>query len=81
MVNSVGVKSLNQLEEGQTGTIISVLGGMGASKRLADLGLVNGKDIKVIRKTLFRGPLQIEVSGSRLILGRGLTSKILVELK
>jgi Fe2+ transport system protein FeoA len=30
---------------------------------------------------LFSGPLQIEVCGSRLVLGRGLASKITVELK
>lgn len=76
-----GMKNLSQLEEGQSGIIISIFGGGGASKRLADLGLVKGKKVKVIRKALFRGPVQIEVSGSRLILGRGLTAKIMVELK
>ena len=79
--SSNGMKSLNQMEEGQSGVIISILGGGGATKRLADLGLVKGKKIKVIRKTLFRGPVQIEVGGSRLILGRGLTAKIMVEVK
>jgi ferrous iron transport protein A len=79
--SSKGMKSLNQLDEGQSGVIVSIFGGGGASKRLADLGLVRGKRIKIIRKTLFRGPVQIEVGGSRLIIGRGLTAKIMVELK
>jgi ferrous iron transport protein A len=79
--SSKGMKSLNQLDEGQSGVIVSIFCGGGASKRLADLGLVRGKRIKIIRKTLFRGPVQIEVGGSRLIIGRGLTAKIMVELK
>jgi len=30
---------------------------------------------------MFSGPVQIEVSGSKLVLGRGLASKIQVKLK
>ena len=73
--------SLTELEDGQTAIIVSVLGGKMLTKRLADLGLTSGTAIKVIRKTLFSGPIQIEVSGSRLVLGRGLASKIFVVLK
>jgi ferrous iron transport protein A len=51
------------------------------TKRLADLGITSGTVVKVIRKTLFSGPVQVEVAGSRLVLGWGLASKILVEIK
>ncbi|HNR40632.1 MAG TPA: FeoA family protein [Bacteroidales bacterium] len=73
-----GEMSLIEVEDGQTGIIVSVVGGKNLTKRLADLGLVSGTEIKVIRKALFSGPLQVEVSGSRLVLGRGLASKIMV---
>lgn len=73
--------SLTDLKDGQTGIIISVAGGRMLTKRLADLGLTSGTEIKVLGRTLFSGPLQIEVSGSRLVLGKGLASKILVTLK
>ncbi|NMC37439.1 MAG: ferrous iron transport protein A [Bacteroidales bacterium] len=69
---------LTDLDDGQTGTIISVVGGRNLTKRLADLGLTAGTRIRVIRRTLFSGPVQIEVAGSRLVLGRGLASKIMV---
>ncbi|HJX70540.1 MAG: hypothetical protein A2Y87_09200 [Bacteroidetes bacterium RBG_13_46_8] len=72
---------LIDLEDGQTGIIVSVMGGKKATKRLADLGLAPGTAIKVLRKTLFSGPVQIEICGSKLAIGRGLASKILVELK
>jgi ferrous iron transport protein A len=72
---------LTELEDGQTGIIISVLGGKILTKRLADLGITSGTEVKVIRRTLFSGPVQVEVAGSRLVLGNGLASKIMVELK
>ena len=74
-------KSLTELEDGQTGIIVSVAGGRMLTKRLADLGLNSGTEIKIIRRSLFSGPVQVEVAGSRLVLGRGLASKIMVELK
>ncbi len=76
-----GKKNLTDLEDGQTGIIDSISGGKEAAKRLADLGLTTGTVIKVLRRTLFSGPVQIEVCGSKLVLGRGLASKIMIEAK
>lgn len=72
---------LTDLELGQRGEIISIMGGLMAIKRLADLGLISGTRVKVIKKAPFSGPIKIEVRGSRLVLGRGLASKILVKVK
>jgi Fe2+ transport system protein FeoA len=71
---------LTDLELGQKGEIISIMGGLMATKRLADLGLTSGTKIKVIKKAPFSGPIKIEFRGSRLVLGRGLASKILVKI-
>jgi len=73
--------TLTDLDNGQTGNIVSIAGGKMASKRLADLGLTPGIEIRVLRKALFSGPIVIEACGSKLVIGRGLASKILVELK
>ena len=73
--------SLIEIKDGQAGIIVSVLGGKMLTKRLADLGLTSGTEIKVIGRTLFSGPVQIEVNGSRVVIGKGLASKIAVELK
>jgi len=81
MNSKKGRISLTKLEDGQTAIIVSVQGGKMLTKRLADLGITSGKVVKVIRKTLFSGPVQVEVAGSRLVLGWGLSSKILVETK
>ncbi len=81
MYNEKDKKYLTDLKDGQIGIIISIAGGRKASKRLADLGLAPGAGIKVLSKTMFSGPVQIEVCGSKLVLGSGLASKIIVVLK
>ncbi|HOF20708.1 MAG TPA: FeoA family protein [Bacteroidales bacterium] len=72
-------RSLIDLQEGQSGIVLSLNGGRNLTKRLADLGMGPGTRITVLRTSLFSGPVQVEVTGSKLVLGRGLASKILVE--
>jgi ferrous iron transport protein A len=71
-------KSLVELEEGQAGKIVSVQGGRNLLKRLADLGLNEGAEIRLIGKTLFTGPVQVEICNSRFVIGRGMASRITV---
>ena len=81
MDNIKNKASLTELKDGQSGMILSVTGGKNLIKRLADLGLTSGTEITILRRTLFSGPVQVEVAGSRLVLGMGLAAKIIVELK
>jgi len=73
------IKCLTECEEREEITIKSVNCGFRAKRRLANLGLVPGSKIKKIKTAPFRGPLQISVKGSTLVIGRGLANKILVE--
>lgn len=73
--------SVADLEDNTNAIIIEIRGGKKAAKRLADLGLKPGAEVRAIRQALFSGPVQIEVNGSRLVLGRGLAEKIIVEQK
>ncbi len=61
--------------------LFQYLEGRCLQKDLADLGITSGTEVKIIRKTLFSGPVQVEVAGSRLVLGWGLASKIMVGMK
>jgi len=70
--------NLTTLVRGETATIVTVTACKQATKRLADLGLMPGIALKVLRKTLFNGTLEIKVRGSNLILGRGIAAKVLV---
>jgi Fe2+ transport system protein FeoA len=81
MVSGKKKMSLTELKDNQTGIIITILGGEKAAKRLADLGLTPGTEITVTGRTFFSGPVRIDVFGSKLVLGRGLASKIMVKIK
>jgi len=50
-------------------------------KRLTDLGLTPGTEVTAVKSAPFRGPLEICVRGSRLAIGRGMGSRILVDVK
>jgi ferrous iron transport protein A len=63
---------------GQRVRLISVNAGRGLQSRLASMGLVPGVEIEVVRNTI-HGPFIVEAKGSRLMLGRGMTHRIMVE--
>jgi ferrous iron transport protein A len=70
---------LTTLREGDEAKIVFIVGGIMASKRLADLGLTPGTAVRVIKKAPLFGPIVVRARGSRLILGRGLALKVFVE--
>jgi ferrous iron transport protein A len=72
---------LTDIKNGKTVTIVSIMGGKWSTKRLVDLGLTVGTEIKMLRASFFSGPIEIEIGGSKLALGRGLASKIMVQYK
>ena len=52
--------------------------GFGVLSRLLDLGLTKGCVFEVVQASS-RGPVLIEIRGTRIALGHGLASKILIE--
>jgi Fe2+ transport system protein FeoA len=57
----------------------SVNAGFHAKRRLAQLGIVPGVKIVKNKAAPFRGPVEVKVRGTSLVLGRGLAAKIIVE--
>ena len=74
------VISLTSLHEGETGVVVHAVGGFGLVRRLAEMGLTPGVEVKVLRRGPFRGPFEIEVRGVALALGRGVASRVFVRL-
>ena len=70
--------SLLDAEAGKEVEIVSISAGLQATKRLSDLGLTPKTKIKILRKAI-SGPIEIELRSSKLILGRGLASKIFIK--
>jgi len=51
------------------------------AKRLGDMGLTPGTKVTVVKSAPFNGPLEVSVRGSRLAIGRGMASRILVNVE
>jgi len=73
------IKCLTECELGAELVVISVNAGFGAKNRLADLGIVPGTKIIKKKAAPFNGPVEIDVKGSSLVIGRGLALKIIVD--
>ena len=72
---------LTSISEGEKATVVCAIGGRGLVRRLAEMGLTPGTKIKVLRKGILGGPVQIEVRGVSLALGHGVASKIFVKTR
>lgn len=72
--------SLTEIEVGQVGRIRAIKGGRKAVQRLHDMGLVPNVCVTVLKKAPFHGPLELEVCGTKLALGRNIAAKVIVEV-
>ena len=70
---------LSMLSEGMEGRIISITGGRGLIRRLADLGFNPGTKVKVLRAS--KGPMILLLRDSRICVGSGVALKILVSVE
>lgn len=69
---------LSQVGQGARATLLSIDGGRQLRSRLAALGLLPGTSLEVIQNS-GRGPFIVGVRGSRIVIGRGMASRIEVE--
>lgn len=70
---------LAMVSPGEMATVVDVRAGRGLQRRLADMGLLPGVHIKMVNSQI-PGPVIIDLRGSRLVLGHGVSQKILVEV-
>ena len=71
----------SSLKQGQRGRISFIRGGYNVLQRLLDMGLTPGTEICVARVGPLGGPVELSVRGSKLALGKGVASKVFVELE
>jgi len=71
---------LSSIQPGQKAVVRFIRGGKMAVKRLHDLGVTAGTKIELKSCAPLGGPVEITVRGSDLAIGRGLASKIFVEV-
>jgi len=78
-LNEEGVVPLTCLNEGAKAVMTHTSGGLNVVRRLSEMGLTPGCELKLLRKCSFRGPIEVEVRGVALALGYGLAEKIFVQ--
>jgi len=66
------------LKQGDTATVIALEGGCAFQRRLRNVGLKEGKAIRMVAKHPFAGPLVVEVDGRQVTIGRGMAQRITV---
>ena len=78
-LNSEGDVSLVCLDEGTKAVMTHTSGDLAVVRRLSEMGLTPGCELKLLRKCSFRGPLEVEVRGVALALGYALAQEIHVQ--
>ncbi|TFF88589.1 MAG: ferrous iron transport protein A [Promethearchaeota archaeon] len=73
------IRCLTECGRGEEVEVLSVNAGFNARRRLSNLGIYPGSIIRKRKDAPFRGPLQVIVKGTNIVLGRGLASKIFVK--
>lgn len=75
------IRALNELEPGDGGIVVNVVGKGPLLRRLVDMGLVIGTKVKVLRRSPLGDPVEFEVKGYNLSLRKEEAKHIFVELK
>ena len=71
------MRRLVDITAGTNVTIEKIYGGFGFKQRMAEMGLINGAIIKVVKNDS-HGPVIVNVNNTRIALGRGMCDKITV---
>jgi ferrous iron transport protein A len=73
---------LERVPAGSRVRVKYILGGWNATSRLASMGIVQGAEIEVVKNDLNYPwtPLIVRVNGVEIALGRGIASRVIVEV-
>jgi len=69
---------LSLLSPNQKASVTSISGGRGLVKRLNDMGFGPGAEVIVLNRAI-AGPLMVMIRGTRVAIGRGLATIIMVK--
>ena len=74
------IVSLANMETGQSGMVMEFRSGSGLIRRLEEMGVRAGKKVTKVSGMPLRGPVVVQVGGTRIALGHGMAMKVIVEL-
>jgi ferrous iron transport protein A len=73
------VTTLDQVDLRRSARVIIIDGGQRVRAHLNSLGIHVGDWVRVVERAPFRGPVLVEVNGTRFALGRGVAAKVHVD--
>ena len=76
----MAVKLLMALKPGERGSIVKIEGGSLVGRRLLDMGVVKGAEVKVVRLAPLGDPMEVLIKGYNLTLRREEAAKIHVQV-
>ena len=72
--------TVRQMDAGQSGMVVEIVGGHGMVSRLYSLGIRPGTRITKVSSVFMRGPVTIQVSQFQVAIGYGMAGRIVVEV-
>ncbi len=69
---------LSDLKAGEKGVVRHISGGMGVLKKLLNIGIRTGSTVRVLNTSA--GPLIVAAEGTKAAIGKGVASKIVLEV-
>ena len=72
---------LSNLKPGEAGQVAFIRSGKQSGKRIQDMGLTPGTFIKMVNAAPFKGPVEVEVRGTSVALGRGLAAQVYIHVE
>jgi len=74
-------KRLSDLEPGQRGTVVRIEGKGATRRRIMDMGIVRGSDVRVIRRAPLGDPVEFELRDYNLSLRRREAENVYVSIE
>jgi len=75
------VKKLSELEPGDKGVVTMIRGSKASRRRILDMGIVKGSEVKVIRRAPLGDPVEFEVKDYNLSLRKHEAEQVYVEVE
>ena len=71
--------TLETIDVSRRSRVVCIEGGQGVGAHLNNLGIHVGDQLQVVERAPFRGPVLVQINGTRLALGRGVARRVRVE--
>lgn len=71
--------SIIELQKGEKGKVVEILGGLRFRIKLDSLGIREGIVITKISESIARGPVVLQIGNSKVAIGFGMAKRIIVE--